>query len=113
MTSPLFAARQAAPLARVRAGRLLVNIVPGGDQAEMRADGVTLAHGARYAQIGEFLDVWHRLMAGERVDHQGEHIFAEGAELLFPPVQKTARRSTSGVPPMRPWPSRPSISTAS
>jgi alkanesulfonate monooxygenase len=93
VTSPLFAARQAATLDRVSQGRLLVNIVTGGDRAELRADGVTLDHGARYAQTAEFLDIWHRLMAGERVDHAGEHIFAEGAELLFPPVQ-------AGGPPL-------------
>jgi alkanesulfonate monooxygenase len=87
VTSPLFAARQAATLDRISEGRLLVNIVTGGDRAEMRADGVTLDHDKRHAQTAEFLDVWRGLMAGERVDYHGEHIFAEGAELLFPPVQ--------------------------
>lgn len=87
VTSPLFAARQAATLDRVSGGRLLVNVVTGGDLAEMRADGVTLSHDERYAQTDEFLRVWRALMAGERVDHDGPHLFAEGAELLFPPVQ--------------------------
>jgi alkanesulfonate monooxygenase len=87
VTSPLFAARQAATLDRISGGRLLVNVVTGGDLAEMRADGVTLVHDQRYAQTDEFLTVWRALMAGERVDHHGAHVFTEGAELLFPPVQ--------------------------
>jgi alkanesulfonate monooxygenase len=87
VTSPLFAARQAATLDRVSGGRLLINVVTGGDLKEMRADGVALPHDERYAQTHEFLKVWRGLMAGERVDHQGEHLFAEAAELLFPPVQ--------------------------
>ncbi|MBL8647701.1 MAG: FMNH2-dependent alkanesulfonate monooxygenase [Sphingosinicella sp.] len=87
VTSPLFAARQAATLDRVSGGRLLINIVAGGDQAELRADGVGLDHDGRYAVTDEFLRVWRGLMAGERVMYQGEHLFAEAAELLFPPVR--------------------------
>jgi alkanesulfonate monooxygenase len=88
VTSPLFAARQAATLDRVSGGRLLINIVTGGDIGEMRADGVTLEHDDRYAQTDEYLTIWRKLMAGERVTYEGEHLFAEAAELLFPPVQK-------------------------
>jgi alkanesulfonate monooxygenase len=93
ITSPLFAARQAATLDRISGGRLLINVVAGGDQAEMRADGVTLDHDKRYAMADEFLTVWHELMAGKRTDFTGEHLFADGAELLFPPVQ-------AGGPPL-------------
>ncbi len=87
VTSPLFAARQAATLDRISGGRLLINIVAGGDQSELRADGVGLDHDARYALTDEFLDVWRGLMAGEQVTYKGEHLFADAAELLFPPVQ--------------------------
>jgi alkanesulfonate monooxygenase len=93
VTSPLFAARQAATLDRISGGRLLVNVVAGGDSHEMRADGVMLDHAERYAQSDEFLQVWHRLMQGERVDHHGPFIQAEAAELLFPPLQ-------AGGPPL-------------
>lgn len=88
VTSPLFAARQAATLDRISGGRLLINVVAGGDAAEMRADGITLAHDERYAQSHEFLEVWRKLMAGERVDYAGKHVYAEKAELLFPPIQQ-------------------------
>jgi alkanesulfonate monooxygenase len=87
VTSPLFAARQAATLDRVSGGRLLVNVVIGGDSAEMAADGVFLNHDERYAQADEFLTVWNRLMAGGKVDFEGAHVRAQGSELLFDPVQ--------------------------
>lgn len=93
VTSPLFAARQAATLDRISGGRLLVNIVAGGDRSELRADGVDLAHADRYALAEEFVAVWRRLMTGEAVDYQGEHLFAEASELLFAPVQ-------AGGPPL-------------
>ena len=44
VTSPLFAARQAATLDRVSRGRLLINVVVGGDAREAAADGVLLPH---------------------------------------------------------------------
>lgn len=88
VTSPLFAARQAATLVRVSGGRVLINVVAGGDAAEALADGVTADHDARYALTDEFLTVWRRLMAGGKVSFQGEHLATESAELLFPPVQE-------------------------
>lgn len=87
VTSPLFAARQAATLDRISEGRLLINVVAGGDPREMRADGIAIDHDSRYAQAEEFLAIWRQLMAGHPVSHSGEHLFAERAELLFPPVQ--------------------------
>jgi len=38
-------------------------------------------------RLTSFLDIWRRLMAGERVDHAGPYLTAENAELLFAPVQ--------------------------
>ncbi|WP_304186559.1 FMNH2-dependent alkanesulfonate monooxygenase [Phenylobacterium aquaticum] len=87
VTSPLFAARQAATLDRVSGGRLLINVVAGGSASELAADGVFVSHDDRYALTDEFLQVWRRLMAGEKVDFTGAHLKTEGAELLFPTVQ--------------------------
>jgi len=86
VTSPLFAARQAATLDRITGGRLLINIVAGGSAAELAADGVFVDHDARYAMADEFLTVWKRLMAGQTVDYEGRYIRTQGASLLFPPV---------------------------
>ena len=85
---PTLAARMASTLDRLSDGRLLINVVTGGDPVENKGDGIFLDHQQRYAVTREFLDVYSRLLAGEKVDFQGEHIQVEGAELLFPPVQE-------------------------
>jgi len=85
---PGVAARMAASLDRATNGRLQVNIVPGGDAAELASDGVFLSHDQRYAQAEEFLDIWKALLAGEAVDHKGEHFNIRQGKLVFPPVQK-------------------------
>ncbi|MGB9096873.1 FMNH2-dependent alkanesulfonate monooxygenase [Erwinia sp.] len=85
---PTLAARMAATLDRLSEGRLLINVVTGGDPVENKGDGIFLSHAERYQVTREFLDVYSRLLKGEKVDYQGEHIRVEGAEVLFPPVQK-------------------------
>lgn len=85
---PSLAARMAATLDRLSEGRLLINVVTGGDPVENKGDGIFLSHAERYQVTREFLDVYSRLLKGEKVDYHGEHIRVEGAELLFPPVQE-------------------------
>jgi len=86
--SPTVSARQAATLDRLSEGRLLVNIVAGGDASDLEADGTFLSHDGRYEHAREFIDIWTRLMQGEEVTHEGKHLKVKGAKLLFPPVQK-------------------------
>lgn len=85
---PSLAARMAATLDRLSGGRLLINVVTGGDPVENKGDGIFLSHEERYKVTREFLEVYSRLMKGEKVDFTGEHIRVEGAEILFPPVQE-------------------------
>ncbi len=85
---PSLAARMAATLDRLSEGRLLINVVTGGDPVENRGDGIFLSHADRYQVTREFLDVYTRLLKGEKVDYDGAHIRVEGAEILFPPVQE-------------------------
>ncbi|MGL3998943.1 FMNH2-dependent alkanesulfonate monooxygenase [Pantoea eucalypti] len=85
---PSLAARMAATLDRLSGGRLLINVVTGGDPVENKGDGIFLSHEERYTVTREFLEVYSRLMKGEKVDFAGEHIRVEGAEILFPPVQE-------------------------
>ncbi len=87
LQSPTLAARMTAALDRVSGGRLLVNVVTGGDPVENAGDGIFLAHDERYAVTDEFLQVYTRLLAGETFDYEGKHIRVEGAKLLFPPAQ--------------------------
>lgn len=86
--APVSTARQAATLDQALGGRLLLNVVPGGDAAELAADGIFLDHDARYAHAAEFLSIWRRLLSGETVDFAGEHFKVEQARNYFPPVQK-------------------------
>jgi alkanesulfonate monooxygenase len=53
--SPTLAAHQAATFQRVSGGRLLLNIVTGGDSAEQRRYGDHLGHDQRHERTEEFL----------------------------------------------------------
>ncbi len=89
---PSLAARMAATFDRLSGGRLLINLVTGGDQAELEGDGVFLDHAKRYEQSAEFIRIWREVIArshdGEAFDYDGEHLQVKGAKLLFPPLQK-------------------------
>ncbi|MBX9935809.1 MAG: FMNH2-dependent alkanesulfonate monooxygenase [Burkholderiaceae bacterium] len=86
--NPTASARQAATLDQALNGRLLLNVVPGGDAVELAGDGIFYDHDARYAAGDEFLTIWRKLLQGERVDFEGEHLRVEGAQNFFPPVSK-------------------------
>jgi alkanesulfonate monooxygenase len=89
---PALAARMAATFDRLSGGRLLVNLVTGGDQAELEGDGVFLDHAQRYEQSAEFIRIWREIQArshdGESYDYEGKHLKVKGAKLLYPPLQK-------------------------
>lgn len=86
--SPTVSARMAATLDRLSAGRLLINVVTGGDPDENRGDGLHLSHSERYEASGEFLHIWRRVLQGEAVDYDGKHLHVQNAKALYPPVQK-------------------------
>ncbi len=88
LQSPAVAARMTATLDRTLQGRLLINVVTGGDPVENKGDGIFLPHDERYAVTHEFLTVYRQLLAGETVNFTGRHIRIEDGRLLFPPVQK-------------------------
>jgi alkanesulfonate monooxygenase len=87
VVSPAFAARQTAALDRLSNGRLLLNVVVGGNPVELAGDGVFLPHDERYAQADEFLTVWRRLLSGETLDFDGKYYKVQGGRIDFPPVQ--------------------------
>src|SRR6201987_291296 len=87
LQSPSVAARMTATLDRITGGRLLVNVVTGGDPVENKGDGIFLAHDERYEVTREFLNIYSDLLAGKTGDVEGKHIPVEGGKLLFPPVQ--------------------------
>lgn len=85
---PTVSARQAAALDEALGGRLLLNVVPGGDPRELAADGVFFDHDGRYENANEVLTVWKRLMTGETVDFHVKHIRVEGAQNFHPGPQQ-------------------------
>jgi alkanesulfonate monooxygenase len=84
---PSVAARMAATFDRISGGRLLINVVTGGDPVELAGDGLHLSHDDRYHLTDEFLTVWRQVVAGEVADFQGEYLQVQGGKVLFPPVQ--------------------------
>jgi len=86
--SPTVSARQAATLDRFSDGRLLINVVTGGDPDEQRGDGSFLTHAERYEVTDEFLRIWRGVAAGETVNYTGRHLRVENAKTLYLPVQK-------------------------
>ncbi|WP_141503471.1 FMNH2-dependent alkanesulfonate monooxygenase [Paenibacillus luteus] len=88
LMSPSTSARMASTFDRLSGGRLLVNVVTGGDPHELGGDGIFLSHGERYEQTDEFMTVWRRMMQGEEVDFAGKYVRVEAGEVLFPALQK-------------------------
>lgn len=87
LTSVTVAARMAATLDRISNGRLLINIVTGGDPVENKGDGLFLSHAERYEVTREFLEVFKKLIIGETVNYSGKHIQIEDGRVLFPILQ--------------------------
>ena len=85
LVAPLLNAQMAATYQRMSAGRLLLNLVAGGDDMEQRRFGDTISKDERYARAGEFLEVVRRLWTGESVDYHGDFIQLEDARLMDPP----------------------------
>ncbi|KUE87149.1 alkanesulfonate monooxygenase [Cupriavidus necator] len=92
LMAPTLAARMAATFDRISNGRLLINLVTGGDTAELEGDGLFLDHTARYEASAEFLRIWRQVLAashdGDKVDYEGKHLSVKGATVLYPPLQQ-------------------------
>jgi alkanesulfonate monooxygenase len=87
LLSPTLAAQMAATFQRVSRGRLLLNVVVGGDSKEQQRYGDTLDKDARYARAGEFLEIFRRLWTGDDVDFEGRHLSVRGARIVPHPIR--------------------------
>ncbi|MFG2327429.1 LLM class flavin-dependent oxidoreductase [Streptomyces sp. NPDC048568] len=83
--SPTLAAQMASTFQRQTGGRLLLNVVTGGESREQRAYGDFLDKDARYRRTGEFLHVVRELWQGGTVNLRGEHLQVEDARLTRVP----------------------------
>ncbi len=91
IASPGLSARMASTFDRLSNGRLLINVVTGGDQAELEGDGLFADHDTRYKITDDFLHIWRELLAAshtnEGIDFEGEQLQSKGGKVLYPPVQ--------------------------
>src|SRR3954467_3884957 len=85
IVSPYLAAQMAASFQNLSGGRLLLNVVTGGEDTEQRMFGDFLDKDGRYERCGEFLHVVRELWRGERVTFTGEHLAVEDALLQLIP----------------------------
>ncbi len=79
LISPTLAAQMAATFQRQSGGRLLLNIVTGGDDLEMRRFGDWVEHDERYARTEEFIRVLRGAWERAPFDFDGEHYRVAGA----------------------------------
>ncbi len=92
LVQPSQSARMAATFDRLSGGRLLVNLVTGGDAEELEGDGLFLPHAERYAQSREFIGIWRELLArshdAQPFDFDGRYLSVKGGKVLYPPVNR-------------------------
>jgi alkanesulfonate monooxygenase len=85
LTSPFLAAQMAGSFQTLSGGRLLLNVVTGGESREQRMFGDFLDKEQRYARCDEFLTIVRALWRGETVTFEGEHLRVEEATLTQRP----------------------------
>ncbi|WP_180040717.1 FMNH2-dependent alkanesulfonate monooxygenase [Acinetobacter sp. YH12100] len=92
VTTPALAARMAATFDRLSNGRVLLNLVTGGDEQELKGDGVYEDHKTRYKTATEYTTIWREILkrshTGESFTFHGERLSVDDAKLLYPPVQQ-------------------------
>jgi alkanesulfonate monooxygenase len=85
LVPPTLAAQQTATLQRFSDGRVLLNVVSGGDDAEQRRFGDWLSHDERYARTAEFLQIVTSVWTQDSVDFTGKYYTVADARVSAPP----------------------------
>jgi alkanesulfonate monooxygenase len=88
LMSPTLTARMVASFDQISEGRLLINVVAGGDPVELAGDGLLLDHDERYGLTDEFLTIFRKICARESVDFKGKYLEVRDAKLLFAGIQR-------------------------
>jgi alkanesulfonate monooxygenase len=88
LIAPALAARTLTTFDRITNGRVSVNIVTGGSDADTAADGLHLTHDERYEVTDEFLTIFRAIGRGEKVNFEGKHLKVNGGHLAFANVQQ-------------------------
>ena len=79
MINPVLAAQMAATYQRISGGRLMLNVVTGGEPREQARFGDTESKATRYARTEEFLSVLRGAWEQPPFDFEGQFFRAEGA----------------------------------
>ncbi|MBU3749914.1 MAG: LLM class flavin-dependent oxidoreductase [Mycobacterium sp.] len=85
LVPPTLAAQQAATFQRFSGGRLLLNVVSGGEDAEQQRFGDWLDHDERYSRTGEFLEIVKRIWTQGSVDYDGDYYKIRDGRVSAPP----------------------------
>ncbi|MEV8638230.1 LLM class flavin-dependent oxidoreductase [Streptosporangium sp. NPDC051023] len=85
LLSPTLAAQMAATYQRLSRGRLLLNVVTGGEAAEQARFGDHLSKDERYERTDEFLSIVRGAWSGTPYDFVGEHYRIDGATVAEVP----------------------------
>jgi alkanesulfonate monooxygenase SsuD/methylene tetrahydromethanopterin reductase-like flavin-dependent oxidoreductase (luciferase family) len=83
---PGLIARMAASIDEISAGRFVLGLGTGWNEAEFRAFGIPFDH--RVARFEEAFEIVRRLLAGERVTFEGRYHRVENAFLLPTPARR-------------------------
>ena len=87
VTTPALAARMAATFDRLSNGRVLLNLVTGGDEQELKGDGVYEDHATRYKTAAEYTKIWREILTrshtGESFTFKGKRLQVEDAKVLI------------------------------
>lgn len=81
LTAPFLSAQMAGSFQNLSGGRLLLNVVTGGESHEQRMFGDFLDKDGRYERCDEFLHIVRQLWTGETVDFDGKYYQVEDAVL--------------------------------
>lgn len=92
VTTPVLAARMASTFDRLSNGRILLNLVTGGDPKELKGDGIYDDHHTRYETASEYVKIWRETLTrshtGESFSFKGKHLQVDESKILYPPIQK-------------------------
>ncbi|MBW3662544.1 MAG: LLM class flavin-dependent oxidoreductase [Actinobacteria bacterium] len=100
MRHPAVLSKQIATVDHISGGRVELGLGWGSVPDELRRFGITDAPGEqRAARLRESLTVVTRLLAGETVDHEGEHLRLRGALQRPTPVQARVPITVGGAGP--------------
>ena len=109
--SPTLAAQMAATYQRISGGRLLLNVVTGGDPTEAQRFGDWASHDERYARTDEFLSIVRGAWSGVPYDFTGDALhdcWSPRRGAARPGAADLLRRRVSQPR----WTSRPSTPTS-